>query len=133
MKAIVDGVRFRDLESGTEYRAGGKVVINATGPFTDSVRRMADPSADNIIAPSQGIHLVFDASFLSSDSAIMVPHTADGRVMFAIPWHGHTWWAPPIHPSASPRWNRSRWRRRSSSFCRPRRFTWTSRQLAPTF
>ncbi len=51
---------------------------------------MADPSADNIIAPSQGIHLVFDASFLASDSAIMVPHTADGRVMFAIPWHGHT-------------------------------------------
>ncbi len=87
---IADGVRFRDLESGAEYRAAGKVVVNATGPFSDAVRRMADPSADNIIAPSQGIHLVFDASFLASDSAIMVPHTADGRVMFAIPWHGHT-------------------------------------------
>jgi glycerol-3-phosphate dehydrogenase len=40
--------------------------------------------------PSQGVHLVFDKSFLSGDAAIMVPHTSDGRVMFAIPWHGHT-------------------------------------------
>ena len=42
------------------------------------------------MAPSQGIHLVFHHSFLSAESAIMVPHTSDGRVMFAIPWHGHT-------------------------------------------
>jgi glycerol-3-phosphate dehydrogenase len=51
---------------------------------------MADPSAKPIIAPSQGVHLVLDGSFLAGDSAIMVPHTSDGRVMFAIPWHGHT-------------------------------------------
>jgi glycerol-3-phosphate dehydrogenase len=43
-----------------------------------------------LIAPSQGIHLVFDGSFLEGGTAIMVPHTTDGRVMFAIPWHGHT-------------------------------------------
>ena len=43
-----------------------------------------------MIAPSQGIHLVFDRSFLPGEHAIMVPHTRDGRVMFAIPWHGHT-------------------------------------------
>jgi glycerol-3-phosphate dehydrogenase len=43
-----------------------------------------------MIAPSQGIHLVFDSSFLAGDSAVMVPHTSDGRVLFAIPWHGHT-------------------------------------------
>jgi glycerol-3-phosphate dehydrogenase len=66
------------------------VVINATGPFSDAVRRMADPTAEPAIAPSQGVHLVFDESFLPGDSAIMVPHTSDGRVMFAIPWHGHT-------------------------------------------
>ncbi len=65
-------------------------MVNATGPFSDSVRRMADPAAQPIVAPSQGIHLVFDASFLAGESAIMVPHTSDGRVMFAIPWHGHT-------------------------------------------
>jgi glycerol-3-phosphate dehydrogenase len=65
-------------------------VINATGPFTDDLRRMAEPAAEPIVAASQGIHLVFDGSFLSAENAIMVPHTSDGRVMFAIPWHGHT-------------------------------------------
>jgi glycerol-3-phosphate dehydrogenase len=85
-----DGVSFRDMESGREFEAAARVVVNATGPFTDDVRRMADPSAAPIIAPSQGVHLVLDGSFLAGDSAIMVPHTSDGRVMFAIPWHGHT-------------------------------------------
>jgi glycerol-3-phosphate dehydrogenase len=86
----IDGVVARDLESGRELRAAARVVINAAGPFADSVRRLADPAADALIAPSQGIHLVFDRSFLPGPSAIMVPHTRDGRVMFAIPWHGHT-------------------------------------------
>ncbi len=78
------------METEEEFSVAAKVVINATGPFTDEVRRMADPSAQPIIAPSQGVHLVLDGSFLAGDSAIMVPHTSDGRVMFAIPWHGHT-------------------------------------------
>lgn len=86
----IDGVGALDLESGREIRAAAKVVINATGPFADGVRRLADPHASALIAPSQGIHLVFDRSFLPGSSAIMVPHTKDGRVMFAIPWHGHT-------------------------------------------
>ncbi|HMD70184.1 MAG TPA: glycerol-3-phosphate dehydrogenase/oxidase [Bryobacteraceae bacterium] len=87
---FVNGVTVRDTESGQEFAAAAKVVINATGPFTDGLRRMADPAAQPIVAPSQGIHLVLDGSFLPGDSAIMVPHTSDGRVMFAIPWHGHT-------------------------------------------
>ena len=87
---FVNGVVFGDAETGEEFQAAARVVINATGPFTDDLRRKADPSVDPMIAPSQGIHLVFDASFLASDSAIMVPHTSDGRVMFAIPWHDHT-------------------------------------------
>ena len=87
---FVEGVRFRDAASGAETEAHAKVVINATGPFADNLRRSADPEATPMIAPSQGIHLVFDGSFLAGDHAIMVPHTSDGRVMFAIPWHGHT-------------------------------------------
>jgi glycerol-3-phosphate dehydrogenase len=87
---FVDGVVARDLETGQEFWAEGRVVINATGAFCDAVRQMADPNAIGLIAPSQGIHLVFDRSFLPGHSAIMVPHTSDGRVMFAIPWHGHT-------------------------------------------
>ncbi len=87
---FVNGVAARDEESGEEFTAMAKVVVNATGPFTDAVRRLADPSVNGMISPSQGIHLVFDRSFLPGDSAIMVPHTSDGRVMFAIPWRGHT-------------------------------------------
>jgi glycerol-3-phosphate dehydrogenase len=89
-EGFIDGVLARDLESGDEFRCAARVVINAAGPFCDAVRRLADPDAAPMIAPSQGIHLVFDRSFLPGDSAIMVPRTSDGRVLFAIPWHGHT-------------------------------------------
>ncbi len=103
----VDGVLFRDLESGREFSAEGRIVINATGPFADSVRRLAEPNAPALIAPSQGIHLVFDRSYLPGGSAIMVPHTKDGRVMFAIPWHGHvvvgTTDTPIPEPTLEPR------------------------------
>jgi glycerol-3-phosphate dehydrogenase len=99
---FIDGVVAFDQESGREIRAGAKVVINATGPFADGVRRLSDPSAPPLIAPSQGVHLVFDASFLPGRSAIMVPHTRDGRVMFAIPWHGHTLVGTTDTPIAEP-------------------------------
>ncbi|MCP3963720.1 MAG: glycerol-3-phosphate dehydrogenase/oxidase [bacterium] len=83
----VTGVRVRDLESGREHEVAGRVVVNATGPFADGVRRMDHPDAAPIVAPSQGVHVVLDKFFLPGDSAIMVPHTDDDRVMFAIPWH----------------------------------------------
>jgi glycerol-3-phosphate dehydrogenase len=89
-QGFVNGVSARDVETGNEFHASAKVVINATGPFSDGLRLKAEPSAGAMIVPSQGIHLVFDSSFLQGDSAIMVPHTSDGRVLFAIPWHGHT-------------------------------------------
>jgi glycerol-3-phosphate dehydrogenase len=87
---FVSGVVAADQETGQQWTIGARVVVNATGPFSDSVRRLAESGVQALIAPSQGIHLVFHHSFLSADSAIMVPHTSDGRVMFAIPWHGHT-------------------------------------------
>jgi glycerol-3-phosphate dehydrogenase len=86
---FVDGAVAVDEETGRHWTIPARVVINAAGAFSDAVRRMAEPEAETLIAPSQGIHLVFEKSFLPSDSAIMVPHTSDGRVMFAIPWHGH--------------------------------------------
>jgi glycerol-3-phosphate dehydrogenase len=89
-QGFVNGVSVRDVETGNEFRANAKVVVNATGAFSDLLRLKAEPSATPMIAPSQGIHLVFDSSFLQGDSAVMVPHTSDGRVLFAIPWHGHT-------------------------------------------
>lgn len=89
-QGFVDGVVAVDAQSGNQIHAKARVVINATGAFSDDLRRQADDAAKPMIAPSQGIHLVFDRSFLPGDSAIMVPHTSDGRVMFAIPWHDHT-------------------------------------------
>ena len=89
-QGFVNGINAHDAESGNEFRAAAKVVINATGAFSDRLRLQAEPSAAPMIAPSQGIHLVFDSSFLQGESAVMVPHTSDGRVLFAIPWHGHT-------------------------------------------
>jgi len=83
---MVRGVRARDLETGELYELTAKVVINATGVFSDGLRKMDDPEAPDIITPSQGVHIVLDRSFLPGDTAIMVPHTDDGRVLFAIPW-----------------------------------------------
>lgn len=87
---FVDGVVARDRETGTTFTARARVVVNATGPFSDRLRSMADPQVQPMIAPSQGVHLVFDRSFLPGDTAVMVPRTSDGRVLFAIPWHDHT-------------------------------------------
>ena len=89
-EGLVNGVVAEDMETGSTFEAAARVVINATGAFADEIRRMADPSVKSMIAPSQGVHLVFDSTFLPGDTAIMVPHTSDGRVMFAIPWRGHT-------------------------------------------
>jgi len=85
---LTSGVEFVDVETGRKHTAEGSVVINATGVFSDTIRLMDDPSAPRAVQPSQGVHLVFDRSFLQGDSAIMVPHTDDGRVLFVIPWHG---------------------------------------------
>lgn len=88
-EGMVNGLAFQDVETGQEHSLFARCVINATGPFCDELQRQDDPASEPMIAPSQGVHLVLDRSFLPSDTAIMVPHTRDGRVMFAIPWHGH--------------------------------------------
>jgi glycerol-3-phosphate dehydrogenase len=82
----VRGVRAVDRESGREHELRARGVINATGVFTDRVRRMEDPAARRLVTVSQGAHIVLDRTFLPGDSAIMVPKTRDGRVLFAIPW-----------------------------------------------
>jgi len=88
-KGLDCGVRALDEESGTELEIRARCVINATGPFSDGLRRMDDPQAKNIIAASRGVHLVLPKQFVPKDAAIMVPHTTDGRVLFAVPWHGY--------------------------------------------
>jgi glycerol-3-phosphate dehydrogenase len=83
----VSGVSITDTLTGKAYSVKAKTVINATGVFTDNILRMDDPDSEPIIAPSQGVHLVLDKEFLPGEAAILVPHTDDGRVLFAVPWH----------------------------------------------
>ena len=85
----VCGVTARDAENGRELTVRARVVINATGVFTDAIRVLDEPSAKPIVVVSQGAHIVLDRLFLPGDSALMVPKTDDGRVLFAIPWHDH--------------------------------------------
>ncbi len=95
---LISGIRARNqAEAPAGVHAGNqaagsfeitaRVVINATGVFTDSVRKMDAPDSEAVIAPSQGVHLMLDKDFLPGKAAILVPHTDDGRVLFAVPWH----------------------------------------------
>ncbi len=81
------GVEAKEITTGEEFTVRGKVVVNATGVFADSIHRIDDPASRPTIKPSQGVHIVLDKSFLQGDSAIMIPETTDGRVLFAIPWY----------------------------------------------
>lgn len=83
----VIGVIVEDQETGEKHEIKGTAVINATGVFTNSIMKMNDKVYKKYIVPSQGIHLVFDKSFLPSTNALMIPKTSDGRVLFAVPWH----------------------------------------------
>lgn len=86
---LICGVEAVDEESREVFSIKSKAVINATGVFADAVIQMDEPGKKDMITPSQGIHLILDKEFLPNEHAIMVPHTDDGRVMFAVPWHNH--------------------------------------------
>jgi glycerol-3-phosphate dehydrogenase len=83
----IAGAILRDRESGTEFEVSAKVVVNATGVFVDSLRKMDEPGSSKMLAVSQGAHLVLPKEFLPGSTALMVPKTSDGRVLFGIPWH----------------------------------------------
>lgn len=84
----VCGVRATDLLNGRKFTVRSRVVVNATGVFIDDVRGMDSKQTDKKVRPSQGVHLVVDQKFLGGDSALMIPKTRDGRVLFGVPWHG---------------------------------------------
>jgi glycerol-3-phosphate dehydrogenase len=86
-KKVVGGVTAKDIETGKTYEIAARVIVNATGAFVDGILKMDDPQAGNIVSPSQGVHLIVDKKFLPGRAAVMVPHTDDGRVLFAVPWH----------------------------------------------
>jgi glycerol-3-phosphate dehydrogenase len=81
------GVIAVDVEDNHRFAIKSKVVINATGVFADDILQMDKPGAKRNIAASQGVHLVLDKHFFSGNSAMMIPETSDGRVLFIVPWH----------------------------------------------
>ena len=90
--ARVSGLRCRDSETGAAVDVHARCVVNATGVWVDALREK-DAAAGGrqtraMVAPSQGVHLVVDKDFFPGDHALLVPKTADGRVLFAVPWLG---------------------------------------------
>jgi glycerol-3-phosphate dehydrogenase len=81
-------LQVEDAETHETFEVAGRVIINATGVWADRVRALDDAEAAPILSPSQGIHLVVDRRFMSGDTALLVPRTDDGRVLFVIPWRG---------------------------------------------
>jgi glycerol-3-phosphate dehydrogenase len=86
----VCGLIAQDRETKREFNIRANCVINATGVWVDSIRQQDTPDkkVSEIVAPSQGVHVVVDREFLPGDRAMIVPHTSDGRVLFAVPWLG---------------------------------------------
>jgi glycerol-3-phosphate dehydrogenase len=108
----VCGVACLDQETGIEYTVKARCVVNATGVWVDDIEAMThSQGADTVLAhvpqavrPSQGVHLVVDASFWPGDSALLVPHTEDGRVLFAVPWQGKVLLGTTDTPKSTVEW-----------------------------
>jgi glycerol-3-phosphate dehydrogenase len=84
----ITGANVTDRITGEKLEIEALAVINATGVFVDEIMKMDAPGNRKKVKPSQGVHLVVDAKFLGGDSALMIPKTKDGRVLFGVPWHG---------------------------------------------
>jgi glycerol-3-phosphate dehydrogenase len=97
----VVGVEARDEETGGSLVVRARVVVNAAGVFADEIRRMDGPTPRPLVRPSQGAHVVLDRSFLPGETAVLVPKTDDGRVLFAIPWLGRVLLGTTDTPVAS--------------------------------
>lgn len=84
------GARLRDCLDGREFTVHARVLVNATGPGSDHLRRLEDPHAPTRLAPSRGTHLMLDSSWTPAGDGLLIPRTPDGRVLFVLPWQGAT-------------------------------------------
>ena len=91
--------RVRDTISGDEFMVSARGIINAAGPFVDSIRRMDEPAADPILKASSGIHIVLSSRFSPPENGLLIPKTEDGRVLFILPWQGHALIGTTDNPS----------------------------------
>ncbi len=86
----ISGAVLRDTLSDESWELSAKVVINATGPFTDEIRHLDDPNATKMLTASSGVHIILDERFSPPETGLLIPQTEDGRVLFLLPWLGHT-------------------------------------------
>ncbi|HEX7004751.1 MAG TPA: FAD-dependent oxidoreductase [Trueperaceae bacterium] len=84
------GAVVKDTLTGESWEIDAKVVVNATGPFCDEIRLLDDPGARRLLSTSSGTHIVLDAHFSPPETGLLIPKTEDGRVLFLLPWLGHT-------------------------------------------
>lgn len=99
------GAMVKDHITGETYKIRAKVVVNATGPFNDHIRKMADEDRKPMILGSSGIHITIPKYFCPGKTALINPKSSDGRVIFAFPWEDHTIVGTtdePSDPSHSP-------------------------------
>ncbi|KAL1304792.1 hypothetical protein AAFC00_003723 [Neodothiora populina] len=87
---VKDRVNEYDGKKADEFKIRAKGVINATGPFTDAIRKFDDQKVEEIVAPSSGVHVVLPGYYSPSNMGLLDPHTSDGRVVFFLPWQGNT-------------------------------------------
>ncbi|KAK5138246.1 hypothetical protein LTR08_003307 [Meristemomyces frigidus] len=87
---VRDMVDVKNGKTPDEFTIKAKGIINATGPFTDSIRKLDEPTVQEIVAPSSGVHVVLPGFYSPSDMGLIDPHTSDGRVIFFLPWQGNT-------------------------------------------
>ncbi|HEX7323934.1 MAG TPA: FAD-dependent oxidoreductase [Rhodanobacteraceae bacterium] len=84
------GAAVRDVTDGRTFAVHARAVVNATGPGCDAVRRLEDPAAAPLVAPSRGTHLALDRTWAAAGDGLLIPRTSDGRVLFLLPWQGGT-------------------------------------------
>jgi glycerol-3-phosphate dehydrogenase len=84
----LSGVRVTDQLTGNSFEIAARAIVNATGPFSDAIRQLATPSATKRMRLSKGAHILLPLEILSSEEAMLIPKTDDGRVLFAVPWLG---------------------------------------------
>ncbi|KAL8987218.1 MAG: hypothetical protein Q9177_003553 [Variospora cf. flavescens] len=87
---VKDRVQEKNGQTPQEFSIKAKGIINATGPFTDAVRKMDEPQAAEIVAPSSGVHVILPGYYSPSKMGLIDPKTSDGRVIFFLPWQGNT-------------------------------------------
>ncbi len=102
----VRGAAVRDTLTDNQWNIHAKSVVNATGPFSDAIRRLDDEAAPQMLTASSGVHIVLDGRFSPPDTGLLIPQTRDGRVLFLLPWLGYTLFGTtdnPAHIEANPR------------------------------